>query len=1550
MRKTAKLFAIFAFLASTIFATNDFPIVEFPTWVVSSQENIWIKWADLQGNLNNNTIYFSRNPGGANTANYTDSIKNVVTNNRILDGNDKGKTGTMFKLSDNPNFKPGINYVVVGDKKAAKGTISSNEIKLILKHNEQNTNLKPSGGLVDNSTPQFSWTKPAGVPYSHIILSDEEIQLNLDGTISLESIKGISMIWQAITPNNRITYGEPDPSGIFKTTPPPLSPGKKYTWMVFNNYGNNPAYTPLTDFVLPAFFGISGPQRPEPKNAFPLTKNNLLINSPDNITFKWTNLDPNASVYRVFVYTSAKMGGADVQLVVWSGETTAGQFKKSDGTMMDTASFIMSAKDILSKNLYSWRVIAVYNDGSGQSGTLDYFNYSAPAGKIIVRTQEEIKAKTADGKDTTFTQWVSAAEVKMEVLDGSTEESILFYTDNNGYADRYRAAGTSKVTANKPGYESGSQIVTLEEGGTSTAWITLHKPISSIYGRITDTNGNPVDLANVTAVSDHGDTVKVQSLPDGNFIINCKPESWTLTAGKQGYSNSLSRRVVLTKDAVSEQNISIEKSSLVFSGSIRTTIKNQKGQDTIVPIAGATIKILLADGKTEVASLLSTPSNGRFSFHLLQGTYIVNSSKTGLVSVSDTMKFSASQDRQILLAGGAALLKGTLRGTSWISQNETLKSLAAAVTNAKVEVLNSSTNAVIATSATDKVYGTYSISIPTQNPPIKYMLRFTADGFDTALALTDAAIESGNTYSQDFSIDAFATISGKVFDETGENTVSGVSVSLIKDRQAVSTSATNSNGDFTFFRVSKGDYLISANGAGRAKDSVALIESGTNGNNIITNTDDLVTIKSGKFTKNDLDVATINITTKEANSSIIWKTVTNGNTMANDPSIAITLYSPFVQKIENGTLSNIHPSANYFVRATSSINTNIIDCIEKETIFADSEEKTLNDEILMPFRYVPTTDNTIKLYKWAKINIDDYSVLLNYRQHGETNFDSLITNFNKTSDTLISFDIPHKLGNNIDFYFNLSSKSDSTKYSNKTHPYTKFVAADPKIITRWEVLPAIDNVTLPLNGRMEFVVKAYYGANFTEIKNLNDSSFVWATTTGKISTGKSGLSNVITGSKYGEDTIIVTIKDDSEFKTGNKSIALPIKITDSEIGSIKAILLSGLAHPEFMTNKERAIFGVEAKDKKGNPISAMPQWIVTPKTAGTINSQTGLFTPDTNFIGRVSIIAQINSRIRDEFILNGKKGLLIAYTVTQNGGIVSDYDVKSNKIAELTFGAKATQNPIIISLDKPEINNSIERDVEEVGTLIISDIFDVRRQVGENFVNPDSVSMKLFIPQIYHKNFTGGQSDKNRLDIAIWDKDSLRWEYQSRRGYLTDKPSFEISGITYDEKEKSLSFSIGEHINNFNDMRVAIIARGLKEETEISISPNPFSPFVSPMNDYFNIADMNGDVKGTCIKITPKSNSTKFKPSAQVSIFTADGTAVYRATLNGLDAGQSYYLFWDGRVQLSQTEINKIVIAPNKALFVKGNEMCRNGRYFVNVTTDNGKEKKRYTKEIILFK
>ena len=1535
--------------AVSLFAQHSFPVVRYPTWVAEPNETITIEFADIEGNLNNCDIYFSRNPGGADAANYTEKIINAA---RDYDSYTRVRR-ISFVQSQNANFKSGINYVIVRD--AMKGE-NSNEVKIIVRHSGQSTIVSPKSGLVNNTTPLFSWTRPGGVPYSHVLLSDESIDISGDsGKISLESVKGISMIWQTITKDNSIRYGEPDPSGIFATAPPPLSPGKTYSWFVFNNYGNNPAYTAAGDVAIPAFFGIINPSavgRKTPENVFPVStdkQNPITLNSNDNgaITFRWKNLDNNANIYKVFVYTKAKMGVIEAQVVVWSGEVMAGQFKDSS-----EAKLSMSAKDILSDNEYSWRVIAMYNDGSGQAGGLSDFKYSAPSGTITVNAYEEILFVDGNGGEHRFEQPLALAEVELDVLSGSLEETVLFFTDNNGWASRVRSAGTHRISIKKEGYESESKIVQIRQGDTENVELYLRRPYSSIYGKITDAAGVPVNLANITAVSDNGDTVRAQSLPDGNYLLNCSYGDWTVTVGRQGFITSQSRRVQLKNAQNKRENFTIEKNSLTLSG----TVMNNDGK----PVTGAVVKIFSEDGNAEVAALLSTPSDGRFSFFLAAGIYKITAIKTGLAPFENTVAISSNQNMQITLSSGAAMLKGTLYGVSYLANSEgALLENRAALTNAKLEVIDTTGNkdSIIATAATDRVYGTYGVSVAAKPAGFQYKLKFSADGFDGIYGFTDATggILDGNTYTRDFDINAFASVNGQVFCEQGLSP-SGVSVSLIRksDKYQIAVTKTDGGGKFTFFRIPSGVYDISANGNGQTKDRIEQTLQ------TITATSDETTVEGGKFRAGILkhDVSFIKIYTKEANATVLWTAKTNPDQTAHDPSVSITVYSPLVKNLSDNKLEYAAAGVRYLARATSS-DPDIIACVERPFSFIDDGNAEQKDIIPMPFKYVKpqgaeTQTAKLEISKWQSVEVIKAQAY--YRRKGETAYGVPVTGV-VTAD-MISFNIElgNKAGSNIEYYFDIETTDGvegRTVYGNKAYPYARFVAADPNIITRWEVLPTGENksIALALKGRTEVYVNAYYGANYTPIeKEKLKGRFKFVSDNPNVlKISPDNTSAIITGETAGKAKLIVSLDEN-----GNKD-TVNVTVTDREIDTITVVLRSPTEYPDFIKNTENVIFGVEAKDKNAQSVFVTPTWIINPKAAGKIDQKSGLFTPSPDFIGRVYITAQVNSKVRHEFVMGGEKGMLVAHPVMANRSSASN-----KEDAELEFRAGAADATVIVTLDNPELKNFILHNVEKNSgekrsIFIISDVFEIRRRFGENF--SDTVKVKLKVPEIYHRNLKNGQNDASKLAIAVWDETNLRWEYP--RDHSPDETE-EIAAGTfgglivgkakYDHEEKTLLLPIDGLLNDLNGIRAAIIGIGLETDASVEVSPNPFSPFVSPINDYLTINKMNGDVKGTCIKITPESSETKFKPSARVAIFTAEGTMVYYTTLNGISPGETYYLFWDGRKQLSRTSTNRIEVESNAALFARGDEMCRNGRYFVNVTIDDGKDKKRYTKEIILFK
>jgi hypothetical protein len=309
-------------------------------------------------------------------------------------------------------------------------------------------------------------------------------------------------------------------------------------------------------------------------------------------------------------------------------------------------------------------------------------------------------------------------------------------------------------------------------------------------------------------------------------------------------------------------------------------------------------------------------------------------------------------------------------------------------------------------------------------------------------------------------------------------------------------------------------------------------------------------------------------------------------------------------------------------------------------------------------------------------------------------------------------------------------------------------------------------------------------------------------------------------------------------------------------------------------------------------------------------------------------------------------------------------NAKDDGRAELVFPGDTERTPVTLLLDIPEIRNSIMRSVETLDNTttrkhLISDIVEIHRHVGENLAD-SSVILRLFVPRMYHDNLRNGDN----LTIAIWDEENIRWDYP--RGYFTNDErdngvdtnaihkNFRKDNISYCHETKSITFPIGGLIDELNTFRAAIMIKGLASGVEVAVRPNPFSPFVSPKTDpYLHHLNINDDIRGTCIIITPRGSSNNhYSPSAQVNIFNAEGTMVYNVRLDGLIPGQSYYLFWDGRIQLSRAP-DLSEVQPDRPLWIRGNEgspLARNGRYFVNITIDDGKKLHRQTREIILFK
>src|SRR5512133_3875348 len=406
---TFKKIAFITMLLSvcTLYAqTTEYLIIDAPIGAQSSSKVLWVKWAGLSRlgypAPDSGTIYYDRAPGGGDLKNYRYTVKNAALDSitkkpldNILDSSGTvRKRGTAFKAADQPEMGFGVFYCVVAFpcttttitsptnptpvKKA--DTLISNEFVLMIESPNAVDWIGPKDSITE-LTPTFQWNANAGVPYYHVVLSDDAISIDSseDGKVNLS---GLSIIWQAITPNTQIIYGAPDPSRTITADPPPLSPGKNYTWLVLNNYGNHAAFSSTKVKLPPGSFVIKGKSMKKPVPVYPV---NVQLTSTENskFSFKWTNLDSSANTYKVYAYVGSEFEGINAQLVVWQTEVSA-------STSKDTMSVEIEAAATLTSNRYVWNVIAVDNKGAGSTGDTAGFKYYAPEGTLKIHTRELI--------------------------------------------------------------------------------------------------------------------------------------------------------------------------------------------------------------------------------------------------------------------------------------------------------------------------------------------------------------------------------------------------------------------------------------------------------------------------------------------------------------------------------------------------------------------------------------------------------------------------------------------------------------------------------------------------------------------------------------------------------------------------------------------------------------------------------------------------------------------------------------------------------------------------------------------------------------------------------------------------------------------------------------------------------------------------------------------------------------------------------------------------------------------------------------------------------
>lgn len=473
----------------------------------------------------------------------------------------------------------------------------------------QAVTLKAPTGTLQTTTPLLQWEAQAGVPFYHVLVSDKKITMvkNEDGSVSWH---GLSVIWQAITPNTEITYGTPDPSGIFNYLPAPeLLPGKTYNWIVLKNFTGDPS---TTSFMMgsvnecfvegaASMLSIIYPSLSDGEEEVLIPASSL------NYSVRWV-AKSDVTRYRVSIYQVKKEHTLydvdyDSRFLVWQAYT-------------GSEVVMLNLPEILSGMNYELEVTGFAPTATYISERIP-FKYGQSLG--IVR----IWAKDEGGNA------IPHAQVDITAKKGNSILYPLFLTENGG--ERIDLAyGTYTVTVSHPDYDYTTQEITVEAGDALTHTVTLHKKTYSIHGTVQSTRYDSPDTpfpVSGIPVTIETDATRYTVFSDDTGAYSCRVAegSHTVRVATKGYTEYTA---VIDVTADTAHDITLTQVYTTVSGRITSELMGLAG----VQIA------FRANNETHTAI---SDATGAFSLLLQEGHYIVHCNKDGYIPVQAELTIGA---------------------------------------------------------------------------------------------------------------------------------------------------------------------------------------------------------------------------------------------------------------------------------------------------------------------------------------------------------------------------------------------------------------------------------------------------------------------------------------------------------------------------------------------------------------------------------------------------------------------------------------------------------------------------------------------------------------------------------------------------------------------------------------------------------------------------------------------------------------------------------------------------------------------------------------------
>jgi carboxypeptidase family protein/flagellar hook capping protein FlgD len=470
--------------------------------------NITIQW-DLPGI--NGDFYYSRFP------NVAANLRSLTTfpGDSILD-DDNLDNSITFNVWDD-SVTTGVYYCIIVNRSQGVDSTSI-EFNMIIDHDLSPSNFSPD----TTQTGDLSWVSSSPyTPYYHLIVSNKRLELTDDDNDGDREVKGINIIYQAITPNTSLTYRDSDPSGFYDNTKSPrLASGNTYYWILFNNYGNNPAlssdvisYGEVPNFV------YDNPQsfQPAPQNLEPVSTS---LTNLDTLQFRWSSVP--GSNYHVYLYEEVEENNSVGSFLVFDTTITSG----------DTSVSILDANQLLVNTNYYWNVTAE-NSALFSASQIDSFSYSSVnTGKVRIETNVAIAGNP------------DLARVNIDIqLLGGNPSNLTYLTDESGKFNRELVAGNYTISAFKEGFNRLDTTVTIITNDSIDLVLNMTGNPTYFTGKIQIPSLTVIPKIKLLSPS-LGDTMEVPgnlwysggTSAEYTFRANVMPGDWTLFPIADGYT------------------------------------------------------------------------------------------------------------------------------------------------------------------------------------------------------------------------------------------------------------------------------------------------------------------------------------------------------------------------------------------------------------------------------------------------------------------------------------------------------------------------------------------------------------------------------------------------------------------------------------------------------------------------------------------------------------------------------------------------------------------------------------------------------------------------------------------------------------------------------------------------------------------------------------------------------------------------------------------------------------------------------------------------------